>query len=358
MELVHWDGILVYDGVLGGSRGSMLRRWDRSRPDDSAFNKDIWNTMTSTRWLEIKRAMKLNNNMTAAKHGEPNCNPCQKCDYIWDVAVHNTNALTKRACLDLCGDETTWLFAGWAEKGSGVIKRGLEKPGGSKGGQTVVVADVDRIRVRACVHRHKLHTKHFGYEGNNEVKMIVDELLPFVKNDTHGDADAHSYEEGLYKPKPLFSEPPHVTWDNFFSGDNSVTCCAEKGFGFTSTVNRGRLPGKVPTKCWHKQSTAANDQRAKAARCENPVVAVKRKTEWGNSVWIHTSFQSTGPCNISHVNAINSCSLFAQQKERGRAIFKRTRAMEMNESRKLYLATYGKVDRIDHMVKNCNLYYR
>jgi len=342
MELVHWDGILVHDGVLGGSPGSTLRRWDRSRNDNSAFNKDIFNAMSSTRWLELKRAMKLNNNMTATKHDEPNHNPCQKCDCIWDVLIHNTNALTKSASLDLCGDETTWLFAGWAEKDFGVVKRGLEKPGGSKEGQTVVVTDVDRIRVRAHAHRHKLHHKHFGHEGCNEVKMIADLLLRFVKNDTHGADDNYSYQEDYFKPKPLFSDPPHITWDNFFSGDNSIVHLAEKGFGFTSTVNRGRLPGKVPMKHWHKQSTGAGDPRPKAARHENPIVAMKGQPDkWGNTVWVHTSFQLTGPCNISHVNAMNSCSLFAQQKQRGRAIFKRTSAIKMNESRKLHLATYG-----------------
>lgn len=70
---------------------------------------------------------------------------------------------------------------------------------------------------------------------------------------------------------------------------------------------------------------------------------------------MHTSFQSTGACNIGHVNAINSCSLYAQKKERGQAIFKRQWAIKMNESRQLYLNTYGKVDKIDHYIKNCNM---
>ena len=28
-ELLKWDGVLVFDGVLGGSKGAMLRRFDR-----------------------------------------------------------------------------------------------------------------------------------------------------------------------------------------------------------------------------------------------------------------------------------------------------------------------------------------
>ena len=72
-------------------------------------------------------------------------------------------------------------------------------------------------------------------------------------------------------------------------------------------------------------------------------------------MWLHCSFWSTGACKTSHVNAINACSLCAHQKERGGALLKRSWAIEMSESRQLHLATCGKVDRIDHMVKNCNI---
>jgi hypothetical protein len=58
----------------------------------------------------------------------------------------------------MCGDETTWGHQGFGEAGSGVVGQILGKPGVSKGGQTVVVSDVDRIRPRAYVHRHKMHT--------------------------------------------------------------------------------------------------------------------------------------------------------------------------------------------------------
>jgi len=150
-----------------------------------------------------------------------------------------------------------------------------------------------------------------------------------------------------------------MTWDTYFSGDDAINYVAKKGFGMTCTVNRGCLPGKVPQKYWHK-SKVKMDHRSRAARYENPIVAVKRDPwRWGNhSVWLHCSFQSTGVCNISHVNAINSCSLCAHQRERGRALFKRTWAIEMSKSRQLYLATYGKVDWVDHMIKNCNIYHR
>jgi len=144
-ELVKWDGVLIFDGVLEGSKGAMLRRWDCCRDDNGCFNKRIYDSMPVSRWLQIKKCIKLNNNMTATKPGDANYDPTQKYDYIYSTIVHNTNVLTKDAGLDQCRDETTWMNASWAEPGSGIIRRGLEKPGGSEGGQLVVISDVDRI---------------------------------------------------------------------------------------------------------------------------------------------------------------------------------------------------------------------
>jgi len=202
------------------------------------------------------------------------------------------------------------------------------------------------------MHRHKLHHKHFNLEGPNEAVAMSENILEMM---LPGDPDDPN------KPKAVFSEPPHTAWDDHFSGEQTVERVASKGLGITCTVSRGRLPSKVPAHCWHKAKLQNySDDRCRAARFENPIVAVKRnKTKWGtDAVWTHTSFQSTGACNIAHVNAVNSVGLYAQKKERGRALFKRQWAIEMNESRQLYLNTHGKVDRIDHMIKNCNMGYR
>jgi len=59
-----------------------------------------------------------------------------------------------------------------------------------------------------------------------------------------------------------------------------------------------------------------------------------------------------------HVNALNSCQLYADTKERGRKEEKRRWAIEMYEGRDLYLKTYGAIDRLDHYIKNCNMGYR
>ena len=129
----------------------------------------------------------------------------------------------------------------------------------------------------------------------------------------------------------------------------------EQGFGFTSTVARDRLPKGVPGKYWCKAKGASVTVRSRHARYENPIVAVKRV---GQSVMTITSFQSTGSCNIACVNAINGASKYCATKERGRKQYRRRWGIEMNEARHLYLKTYGVVDKIDHLIKNCNLNYR
>ena len=66
-ELVNFDGILVKDGVLGGSQGALHRRWDKGGP---CYLPDVARTMLFTRFGELKRSMKLCNNDKAPKKGE------------------------------------------------------------------------------------------------------------------------------------------------------------------------------------------------------------------------------------------------------------------------------------------------
>ena len=72
------------------------------------------------------------------------------------------------------------------------------------------------------------------------------------------------------------------------------------------------------------------------------------------------SFQSTSSCNISTVNALSNCELFVskRERERGFGANKRTWGIEMNSARELYLATYSRINLIDHLIKNCRLKYR
>ena len=66
-ELVIFDGILVRDGVLGGSQGALYRRWDKK---SACYDEIIASAMTLQRFGEIKRHKKLCNNDKEPKRGE------------------------------------------------------------------------------------------------------------------------------------------------------------------------------------------------------------------------------------------------------------------------------------------------
>ena len=78
-ELVHFDGVVVRDGVLGRSSGALYCRWI---PNGSISCELTMNSINYTIWLEIKRVMKLNNNLMAKKIGGEGYDPCYKYDFI------------------------------------------------------------------------------------------------------------------------------------------------------------------------------------------------------------------------------------------------------------------------------------
>ncbi len=65
-ELVRFDGVVICNGVKGGSNGAVHRRWMDGADYDSLVHASI----RHTRWLQIKRVMKLNNNQESPKRGE------------------------------------------------------------------------------------------------------------------------------------------------------------------------------------------------------------------------------------------------------------------------------------------------
>jgi hypothetical protein len=83
---------------------------------------------THTRWLQIKRVMKLNNNQSSPKLGEEGYNPAFKFDMLYDVLISNLNAVTRYAESDQCGDETTWGHGCYGKAGSGLAGRIMGKP--------------------------------------------------------------------------------------------------------------------------------------------------------------------------------------------------------------------------------------
>ncbi len=226
---------------------------------------------------------------------------------IFKTPIHNTNWVTKKAGLDQCGDETTWGFGGYGEPGSGHLSRILGKPGITKGGQTVVICDVDRLRPRAYIHRHKKHEKPRGWtkQGPFEVKCILED----VKNTVHGvDGDDNDGDD-------LWDELPHFTWDNFFSGDQIFDYMGTLGFGALMTCQRDRLPSGVPADNMCKKKTS-NEARPKGEWFNQPINLVKIASKDGATnntkcyERVDKTFQSTSLCNIFAVNVLDECVMY------------------------------------------------
>jgi hypothetical protein len=369
-ELVHWDSCVFKSGVNGALQGALFRRW---RVGDTAYDPDVAASMTHTRWLQIKRIIKLCDNDLSPKRGEEGYCPAYKYDYLFKCLISNLNAITKQADLDQCGDETTCGHAGYGEPKSGILTHIKGKPGVTRGMQIVMLADVHRNRPRAYSHRHKVHanfaTEPDGWtkEGMCEVRRIIDQITPLVEGEAGN---------GLRK---IFSAKPHSTWDNYFSGDFIFDWMGRKGFPVTMTVRRDRLPSPILGIYLCKEKTSNDDKKSRVARFNHPITAVKICTvpvlvpagvppvltvpvtpvpTPRTYTRVHVSFQSTSSCNIACVNSINGNSRFVRRKERGAGKNKRSWAIEMNEARQLYLATYGRIDTLDSMICKCNYYYR
>ena len=71
--------------------------------------------------------MKLINNKEKPERGHPDYNPAYKYNLVYKVLVGNTNAVTKNAELDLCGNQTTYGFMGYGEANSGVVLKIMGK---------------------------------------------------------------------------------------------------------------------------------------------------------------------------------------------------------------------------------------
>ncbi len=61
----------------------------------------------------------------------------------------------------------------------------------------------------------------------------------------------------------------------------------------------------------------------------------------------HVSFQSTGSCNISSVNALNELNLYVRKWEKGQGKQKCVWAIKINETREFYFKIYSAVDKIN-----------
>jgi hypothetical protein len=220
-ERVHFDRVVVHDGVKGGSNGAIHRQW----MDGADYNALVQANVTHMQWLQIKRVLKLNSNQTSPKRGEEGYDPAFKFDMLYDVIISNLNTITKYAEADQYGDETTWGHGRYGKAGSGLVGRIMGKPGITQGGQIVVMSYVSCCQPRVYVDRHKLHEHPRGFVGGpNEVRMIVKQILPLIEGQVV-DSTRHQ----------IWNTMPHMTWDNYFSGCTVFKFLRELGFGATMT---------------------------------------------------------------------------------------------------------------------------
>jgi len=115
----------------------------------------------------------------------------------------------------------------------------------------------------------------------------------------------------------IFRHKPHITCDNFVSGDAIFEWIGKKGYSCTMTCRRDRFPKDIPKQYMHIKKTDTS-LRTKVGRFSEPIVAVKVEDD-GLQLYerAHISFQSTSSCNISTVNALNSCNFSLHARERG-----------------------------------------
>ena len=67
--------------------------------------------MSKSRWKQLKRYFKLNNNLQDKK-GEIGYDPCTKYGLVCKALIHNMNYVTKTADLYGAIDESTWGSGG------------------------------------------------------------------------------------------------------------------------------------------------------------------------------------------------------------------------------------------------------
>ena len=350
VELVNWTGIPIYNGALDGHGGSINARWDKS---DARFDPIISASMTKTRFRDIKRNFKLNNNYLQTKaKGDVGYDPCTKFDMPYRVLIHNMNNVTGQADLDNTLDESTWGFGGYmGDVGGKLIGKPVDR-----GGQIAMIYDINRRYPRGYVHRHKCHERvaPFKSVGQSEVVMLVDQLDRLITGNGMPPTTTLMHPtngiETVYQMKTIYTKPPHIVCDNLFVSDAILDFMGAKGYGITGTVARNRIPAEVKPYTHHGK-VDAKLQRCRAMRFENPIVAIKQceATEEGKAYFKSlVSFQSTGGTNIMGVNNLPSVKLYVHKRKRGNRVW----GIEQNEARETYLRHYYGLDSADHMVKN------
>ena len=113
--------------------------------------------------------------------------------------------------------------------------------------------DIHRRIKGIQTHRHKLQNQKtrpdgYSYQGPVKVVDIVKQINGLI------DGTDPAYTETVipnttdvwkYPRKKIYQSPPHIIADNHVSGDNLMKLMGGKGYGFTVTCHRDRLPQRL-----------------------------------------------------------------------------------------------------------------
>ena len=210
-EGVNWDGI-----VMRNKNKCITDNWDESK--DGCYDSVIAESMTVTQGLRTnKKMIDPIKEADMPKRGEAGYDPTRKYRGICDVPTHNLLCLIKEGGKDVVVDETTWPN----ESPSDMHNRTKGKRTG-KGGQHVLAVDARRRYVYAYTPRHKYFEKEptFTQQGQAEVKRLSDDMTKLIKGAPRPESD---------KRRQIWTQMPHLTFDNHFSGDPVIQHVGENG---------------------------------------------------------------------------------------------------------------------------------
>ena len=174
-------------------------------------------------WIEIQTCIKMNDNTFEIARGKEGHDPCAKFRLVWDVLVHNMNCFILEGASNLTIDKHTWASMSYGGLALNCI---MNKPNVTKGDQMVLLISAKRRYIHAWYPRHSLNPKPhpFTQQGPAEVYHLLQMLNKMVVGvDSDDDTDSENF----------FRSPPHLTFDNHFSGNHVMNYIGCLGYAAT-----------------------------------------------------------------------------------------------------------------------------
>ena len=92
--------------------------------------------------------------------------------------------------------------------------------------------------------------------------MLVKQVDLMTKTDTE---DKAAIQMRSYAMKSVYSKPPHITVDNFFSSEKLMDYLGAKGYGMTATCAHNNMPASIKP-YMHAVKVDSTLQQCKAMR--------------------------------------------------------------------------------------------